>query len=147
MQAAREFIREAIDAERERRPFTETRVFDVAAFHLVRPPVVRGPDRGILGTGGGVGAFQAQEGSRRPDGRITGPVTISISLPYVRVKFNEESYGMGIEDAGALAGVIPIRPAVPAPPPPPPVPVLVPFEMVPQPMIELRVVGQDGREF
>lgn len=56
-----------------------------------------------------------RQGLRFSETRLFGMTTVSITLPWVRVKFNEESYGIGIEDAAALAGVNPPLPMVPVP--------------------------------
>ncbi len=47
------------------------------------------------------------------DTRVFNGVTVSITGAWVRVKLNDESYGLGVEEAAALAGVG--APALPVP--------------------------------
>jgi len=117
LQQAREFVREALDAQRAGVRFSDTRVFQLAD---VRSSIVyTGGPRAFERLSAIVG--QPLFGAV-PFGPVQvpvagGPVTVSITVPFVRVKFNEESYGLGIEEAAALAGVAPARPAVPPPTP------------------------------
>lgn len=144
LRAARDFVREALDAQRAGRAFSDTRTFTVGDVRAseVFTGIMEGARR--RGVDAGVALFAAAPSPRAPSVFAGGPVTVSISGPFVRVKFDEASLGLGIEEAAALAGVS--RPIVTVPKVPPPTVVeIVPFER--QEQAFLQAAGSAGMGF
>lgn len=85
-----------------------------------------------------------RQGQRFSETRELMPGRLSVTVPFVRVTWNELSYGLGIEEAAELAGVD--APVIRVPPPvePPPRPPVLPmFERV-EPAFELAVLERAG---
>ena len=85
-----------------------------------------------------------RRGERFSQTRELMPGRVSITVPFVRVQFNELSFGLGIDEAAELAGVD--APPVHVPPPafPRPAPMPVPMFFLTAPPFELPFLDRAG---